>query len=172
MIHILLLSNIFKNCKCNVNTGIGTGKYQKLKYRYRPILGKSGIGIPIHKSCDGLDIVTSDGSWSHWPSTKNLYWCSPSGSSKIATKSLWLQKKKKRKENIYTCLKNWLNNNVWSSVHYGGSHRGKASAQIPFIQRDLAAPVVEGACDVNLFPSSSPADHGGSSLRTRLHHVI
>lgn len=34
--------------------------------------------------------VTSDGSWTHWPSTKNLYWCSPSGRSRIATKSLWL----------------------------------------------------------------------------------
>lgn len=87
-------------------------------------------------------------------------------------KIIMASKKEKKKENIYTCLKNSLNNNVRSSVHYGGSHRGKASAQIPFIQWDLAAPVVEGACDVNLFPSSSPADHGGSSLRTRLYHVI
>ena len=37
--------------------------------------------------------LTSDGSWTHCPSTKNLYWCSPSGRSRMATKSLWLQKK-------------------------------------------------------------------------------
>lgn len=43
------------------------------------------------KTCrDKALSVTSDGSWTHWPSTKNLYWCSPSGRSRIATKSLWL----------------------------------------------------------------------------------
>lgn len=44
---------------------------------------------------DGDDwcLVTSVGSWVHCPSTKNLYWCSPSGNSTITTKLFWLLKK-------------------------------------------------------------------------------
>lgn len=35
-------------------------------------------------------IITRPGSCLHSPSTKNLYWCSPSGKSIIVTKSPWL----------------------------------------------------------------------------------
>lgn len=35
-------------------------------------------------------VLTSPGSCLHSPSTKNLYWCSPSGKSIIVTKSPWL----------------------------------------------------------------------------------
>lgn len=34
--------------------------------------------------------LTPVGSRVHWPSTQNLYWCSPSGRSTIATKFFWL----------------------------------------------------------------------------------
>lgn len=36
-------------------------------------------------------IPTSEALWSHWPSTKNLYWCSPSGNSIIVKKSPLLE---------------------------------------------------------------------------------
>lgn len=35
--------------------------------------------------------LTPVGSSVHWPSTQNLYWCSPSGRSTMATKLFWLR---------------------------------------------------------------------------------
>lgn len=43
---------------------------------------------------------------------------------------------------------------------------------LPLIQRDLGGPVVEGASYVDLLSPTTPADDGGSRLRTSLHQVI
>lgn len=48
----------------------------------------------------------------------------------------------------------------------------KKKNPLPLIKRDLGAPVVEGARDVDVSPSSCPADHGRTLLRARLHQVV
>lgn len=56
------------------------------------------IGMCSGRRCNNSTIIqilsfgllTPVGSRVHWPSTQNLYWCSPSGRSTIATKFFWL----------------------------------------------------------------------------------
>lgn len=109
---------------------------------------------------------TSEVSWTHCPSTKNLYWCSPSGKSRIATKSLWLWRKNKAllmKISAFTQM-------TQTSLHVN-SIKGNTNA-IPFIQRYLCAPVIKRSRYVDLLPRSSPTNDCGSSLRTSLYQIV
>lgn len=95
--------------------------------------------------------LTPVGSNVHCPSTQNLYWCSPSGRSTIATKFFWLLERRPRVTFVIGGRSSSMSCVVWGIPH---------ESNVPFVKRDLGGPVVKRARHKDFFRAPRPSEHG------------